>query len=103
MSPSTVRGASDDRADFAGGHCGWFVFPYPDNGPPGRMEPGVGVSIACHVALDLRAPELGIAPGRAVMLRAAVPKAAVDEDGDLGSGKHEIGGTAHALQWADAD
>jgi len=58
---------------------------------PARFpELRIGVSVSALVGLDLLAPEVGVAsrPGR--MVRAAMPKAAVDEDGHPRRGEGDI-------------
>ena len=55
-----------------------------------------GSAVALDVATELCLPKLNIALGLArIALRAAVPKAAVDEDGDLASGKGDVGFSGH--------
>ena len=51
-----------------------------------------GCSVALDVAAKLCLPKLNVALGLAwIALRAAMPKAAVDEDGDLAPGEGDVG------------
>ena len=55
-----------------------------------------GSAVALDVATELCLPKLNIALGLArIALGAAVPKAAVDEDGDLAPGKGDVGFSGH--------
>ena len=71
-----------------------FEFAFPDGyGRPAHFgECCHGSSVALDVAPELCFPKLNVALGLArIALGAAVPKAAVDEDGDLASGEGDVG------------
>ena len=67
-----------------------FVLPYAHDGPTGVVQRCVNYLIAVLVLLDLGRPVLVIPDGRPVMVGAAVPEAAVDEDCDLGAREHDV-------------
>ena len=72
----------------------FFKLAFPDGyGCPAHMSECVdGGSVALDVATELCLPKLNIALGLTwVAFGAAVPKAAVDEDGDLAPGKGDVG------------
>ena len=72
----------------------FFELAFPDGyGCPAHLsECCHGGSVALDVATELCLPKLNVALGLAgIALGAAVPKAAVDEDGDLAAGEGEIG------------
>ena len=67
-----------------------FEFAFPDGyGRPAHLsECCHGGAVALNVATELCLPKLNIALGLArIALRAAMPKATVDEDGDLAAGE----------------
>lgn len=67
--------------------------------PPGATEPLVGVTVAFPVPLDLLGPVPGVGPMlTGSVLGASVPEAPIDEDGNLGSRKHDIGLAPKAWQ-----
>ena len=71
-----------------------FELTFPDgDARPAHLGKCVdGSAVALDVATELCLPKLNDALGLArVALGAAVPKAAVDEDGDLAPGKGDIG------------
>ena len=71
-----------------------FEFAFPDGyGRPAHLsECCHGSVVALDVATELCLPKLNVALGLArVALGAAVPKAAVDEDGDLAPGEGDVG------------
>ena len=72
----------------------FFEFAFPDGyGCPAHLsECRHGGSVALDVATELCLPKLNVALGLArIALRAAVPKAAVDKDGDLAAGEGDVG------------
>ena len=72
----------------------FFELAFPDGyGCPAHLsECCHGSAVALDVAAELCLPKLNIALGLArIALRAAMPKAAVDEDGDLAPGKGDVG------------
>jgi hypothetical protein len=63
----------------------------------------IRLRVPLFVAGDLRAPKLRVPRRGTVVLRAAMPKAPVDENGNTCGSKDEIGCPAHARQWAAGD
>ena len=75
-----------------------FELAFPDGyGCPAHLsECCHGSAVALDVATELCLPKLNIALGLArIALRAAMPKAAVDEDGDLAAGEGDVGFSGH--------
>jgi len=66
------------------------MFPYPDNLPSGRRKGFVDHSISVDVAVKLLRPVLAIRARPHAVLFAAVPEAAVDEDGYSLPGKKHV-------------
>lgn len=58
------------------------MLPNPDDRPSGLCEPAIGISIPSSIRFNLGAPELAVAVRLGCVLRASVPEAAVNEDGD---------------------
>ena len=72
----------------------FFEFAFPDGyGRPAHLSERCHSStVALDVATELCLPKLNVALGLAwVALGAAVPKATVDEDGDLAAGEGDVG------------
>ena len=66
-----------------------LVFPNPQHAPAEGAERAGDEAVAGSVAGNFFAPELGILLGLGGVERAAVPEAAVDEDGEaVRAGKH---------------
>lgn len=66
------------------------MLPHPYHLPPAILQFSVYFLVAIDVATDLGFPELGVGGRFAVALGAAVPEAAVDEEGDAELGEHEV-------------
>ena len=79
------------------------MLPYSDHYPSGARELAVCVFVAVLVLADLLTPKAFMGFGGAEVLQARVPEAALEEDGDLGTGKDEIGCAAELGQWAGVD
>jgi hypothetical protein len=58
------------------------VLPHPNDSPSCPGEVFVDLTIALNVAAQLRHPVIRIGPRHRPVQRAAVPKAAIDENGD---------------------
>ena len=67
----------------------YLVLPYTDHTPTEIGEILVGFSVSAQVPLDLPAPERGISYGTRVVLGTAMPETAIDEDGDLATGRKQ--------------
>lgn len=76
--PSRVEHREDSARDGVGG----LVLPRADDMPAGGAESAVDAPITRGVAFELRAPIADVATGCIAVLRAAVPEAAINEDGD---------------------
>ncbi len=86
--------SSDASLHFVRG-CGHIVvLPHAYRLPPDLSETGVRVTIPSAVRLELPPPELSVSAGERGVLRAHVPKAAIDEDGDFLVREDEVGSTA---------
>ena len=71
-----------------------FVLPEPQDEPARLEEQLVGLAISLAIARDLCPPIVGVGLGFLVVLRAAMPVATINEDGDTRWMEHEIGGPA---------
>jgi hypothetical protein len=65
--------------------------PNAENPPASTAEQPVDLTVAGHVAGDFALPILPVSPGHAAVPRAAVPKAAVNEDSQALTPENEIG------------
>jgi hypothetical protein len=72
-----------------------LVFPDSENSPAGGDEDGPILSISDLVAIELGRPPFSIGRWAGCMLRTAVPKAAVDKDGQLLTRKYDVRLTAN--------
>lgn len=61
------------------------------------MQPGVDVCVACAVTGDLLRPEIRPGLGLRAVFRTAVPKAAVDEDGQPGTDEQYVRAPWHRV------
>lgn len=89
------------KLEYSGGDLGcWLVLPCADDGPAPRFEGYGARAVARAIPLELRDP-VRLVPGRDVpVLRAAMPKAAVNEDGEPAPRKDDV--RPH-VDLADAD
>lgn len=67
-----------------------LVLPETNDAPPGRFQFYGLPSVSGHVRSQSLAPVLGPGAGADVVLRAAVPEAAIDEDRDARAGEQEV-------------
>lgn len=75
-----------------------LAFPNGDSSPPQVFKLGDGRLISLHVALKLGDPKVGVALGHGwIAMGAAVPKATVDKDGYLATGKRDVGAAGRLL------
>src|SRR5258708_4927486 len=79
------------------------MFPDANYVPAGLFEQPVGLRVALTVSADLLGPELRVPPRWPVVVWAAVPVAAVDEDGEAGACEDDIRGAPHGRNWARRD
>jgi hypothetical protein len=62
---------------------GVFVLPDSDHTPSFGFQSLVGVEVTSTVGFDLFAPEIGVGFGPRAMNGTTVPKATIDEDGNV--------------------
>lgn len=84
------RALREKRLDAIGDLDRRLVFPSAHNDPPKGMELLVGVAIPCDVAIQLGSPVRRVGARIGSVLRAPVPEAPVDEDGELMSSEHDV-------------
>jgi hypothetical protein len=87
----------NDLRNLPCGNLRIFVFPDSYDQPARGGEPVVRVLIALAVCLDLVSPEGRVALWPSSMVRTAVPKASVDEDGNSRSSKRDVGRPSRLL------
>jgi hypothetical protein len=68
-----------------------LVLPDPNYRPSRIAQALVGVPVSTAVRLDLRLPPVGVCLRPRCVLRASVPEAAIYEDGDPETRKHDVG------------
>ena len=71
------------------------MFPDAEDGPAFLAEEFFGGAIAVDVALDFFEPVFLVGGGHPAMFGAAVPEAAIDENGKAVFGEDEIGATGN--------
>ena len=86
-----IPGDSGDPCGAAGWALGDLVFPDADDSPAQSLEFGVDPLVAGHVAVDFLVPVGAVGCGSSAVLGAAVPEAAVDEDGDARLDEDDVG------------
>ena len=77
--------------------CGFgriLVLPHPHDGPARLAQPAIGVCISGLVRLKLLPPPVLVRARHRAVIRAAVPEASVDEDGDPRPAEDEVGPSA---------
>lgn len=67
-----------------------FVLPYADRRPTLGSESRLDLSVSLHVSCELGLPVGAVHPRHVRVLRAAVPEAAVDEDGETRAGEGDV-------------
>lgn len=81
----------NSRLDLRRGLSRESVLPEPENHPTFGREDSVGLDVARGVGRDLRTPVIMVRRRQLEMIRTAVPKAAIEEDGDSRTGEDQIG------------
>lgn len=84
-----------------GGLVDILVLPHAKDVPARRRQSIVRIAVTSHIASDLFCPPLSIGGGPCHMRRAAVPEAAVNEDCELRSRKHEVSAPTESLDRSD--
>jgi hypothetical protein len=74
------------------------MLPDPNAYPSSVLETLVGVAVTRHVAVYFVRPELRVCNGNSVMLRAAMPKTSIEENGNSGSREDQVSGAPKVLQ-----
>jgi hypothetical protein len=88
---SRCRPPRADSGDHSpGARVRGLMLPEPQDQPPGRDQPRVGIPVTFPIAADLPAPVRRIGPRRHKMLRTPVPITAVNEHGHLHGREHQV-------------
>lgn len=77
-----------------------FVLPDAHDLPPSHGQPAVSIGVPITIALDLGRPVSTVGTSSSAVFWASVPIAPVDEDGYLGTRKHQIRSSVQVRQWA---
>lgn len=80
--------AGEGGEDAAGGEG---AFPDAEDGPAVFAEDAADFAVASLVAGDFGGPELPVLAGLGAVAGAAVPEAAIHEEGDTGAPEDEVG------------
>ena len=96
--PGFKPGAAEAGEEAAGVGGIELVAPDAEDGPAAGAEGAGDEAVAGAVGGDLFPPEGGVGLGRGGVERAAVPEAAVDEDGEPARAEDEVGSDAEFLQ-----
>ena len=93
-----LRDRAAEAGEQAGGVvAGEFVLPDPEDAPAHGAEGAGDAAVAGAVGGDLLAPKSGVLLGLRGMERAAMPEAAVDEDGEAVRAEDEVGHPAEGF------
>lgn len=80
------------------------VFPDPDHGPASRAEEFVRCDVATTVGFDFLHPPFAVVLRERLVLRAAMPEAAVHEHRNVCTGKDDVGAaTLDVGEWGEVD
>jgi hypothetical protein len=93
--------ASNDVYDAFGRFVGTLMRPDANDTPTRGTQASIGIRVSGAVGLDFVTPKLRVALWPGGVLRATVPEAAIDEDGDSGAGKNDIGDPPRLVQQRD--
>jgi hypothetical protein len=97
-SPRTPPETTDHRADAFSGLARVLVLPHSYHGPPLTSQPPISVDIPTPGLVNLGRPKLAVLGRRPIVVRATVPKAAVEEHRDPLPRKDQVRRASHALQ-----
>ena len=89
--PAFKPGAAEAGEKAAGMGAFELVLPDAEDGPAAGAEGACDEAVAGAVGGDFLSPEGGVGLGPGGMERAAVPEAAVDENGEPACAKDEVG------------
>src|SRR5262249_17776209 len=85
------------------GLAGVLVLPHANDEPARLYESEFVLPVANDGRLDLVRPPGAVRLRRRPVLRAAMPPAAVDEEGDALAGEHDIGLASEPFDWPPVD
>lgn len=97
------RPPPDQLRDTNGGLGRVLMLPYTEHTPASLGEQAISLKVAFPVTDDLLSPVIGVRLRHGVVLGAAMPEAAVEEDRDLCPGEHQVSGTADRRKRADGN
>lgn len=67
------------------------VLPEAEHRPPTSAQTCIGQTISFHITVELRTPVVSVRFRPCAVPRTAMPETAVDEDGEPGPCKHDVG------------
>lgn len=76
-----------------------LVFPNPNTYPTRFCETTIRVTVARLISANLVRPEACVGYRDGVVLRATVPEATVEKDGDPHSCKYKVSSSAQTFNW----
>lgn len=77
-----------------------LVLPDPHGQPTGRDQEFICLPISLNIAFQLGSPVAGVGLGIGGVVGAAMPKAAVDEDGHACGAEDDVGGSTYSVERA---
>ena len=80
-----------------------LMLPDTNHSPPVSLQGSSMAPVTSAILGDLRLPVGAIGGRKGAVLRAAMPKAAIDEDGDLSTWKNEIGSDLSTIARLDSE
>jgi hypothetical protein len=75
-----------------------LVSPNADDAPTRSAETLIGICVPGSIGFDFFTPKLRVVFGPGSVFRAAMPEAAINEDGDFGARKNDVGDAARLGQ-----
>ena len=80
-----------------------FVLPEPKNRPPQLHQMTIGVPVALDIPAEFGLPPIGIVLRSDPVLRATVPEASIDEDGDPRGAEEQIRASSRHIRQGRID
>jgi hypothetical protein len=74
------------------------VLPEPENPPSSRSKQAIVLTVARHVSVELLRPPVLVQCRAGGVQRATMPKASVNEHGEVELRKYDVGLAPHSLQ-----
>lgn len=93
----------DSLLDLLNSHCRRLMLPDTNHSPPVSLQGSSMAPVTSTVLGDLRLPVGAIGGRKGAVLWAAMPEADIDEDGDLATGKDEIGSDLSPIAGLDSE